>query len=123
MTDLKSRTMVKLGDSDLTVANKDEDIRGRSVLDSTGEKIGEVKDLMIDEGESKVRFMQIGAGGVLGRDQRAAQWNLRPGLRFPGCRTELAGHARVRRLRWHRYNRGIPPIVATLERRIRTIEV
>jgi sporulation protein YlmC with PRC-barrel domain len=66
MTDLKSRTMVKLGDSDLTVANKDEDIRGRTVLDSTGEKIGEVKDLMIDEGESKVRFMQVGAGGVMG---------------------------------------------------------
>jgi sporulation protein YlmC with PRC-barrel domain len=66
MTDLRSRNLVKIGDTDLKLASKDEDIRGRSVIDSAGEKIGEVKDLMIDDTESRVRFLQVGAGGVLG---------------------------------------------------------
>jgi sporulation protein YlmC with PRC-barrel domain len=66
MTDLKSRTLVKLGDTDLKLSSKDEDIRGRSVIDSAGEKIGEVKELMIDDTESRVRFLQVGSGGVLG---------------------------------------------------------
>ena len=66
MTDVRTHTLMKLSETDLTPASKDEDIRGRAVMDSTGEKIGEVKDLMIDEGESKVRFLQVGAGGVLG---------------------------------------------------------
>ena len=66
MTDLRSRTLIKIGDTDLKLASKDEDIRGRSVIDSAGEKIGEVKELMVDETESKVRFLEIGSGGVLG---------------------------------------------------------
>jgi len=66
MTDLKTRSLIKLGDTDLTVANKDEDIRGRTVLDSAGEKIGEVSALMIDDREAKVRFMEVASGGILG---------------------------------------------------------
>jgi sporulation protein YlmC with PRC-barrel domain len=66
MTDLKSRNLTKLGDTDLKLASKAEDIRGRSVIDSAGEKIGEVKELMVDDTESKVRFLQVGSGGVLG---------------------------------------------------------
>jgi len=66
MTDLKTRRLIKLGDTDLTVASPDEDIRGRSVIDSAGKKIGEVSALMIDDTEAKVRFIQVATGGFLG---------------------------------------------------------
>jgi sporulation protein YlmC with PRC-barrel domain len=66
MTDLKNRELIKLGDTDLTVANPDEDIRGRSVVDSAGEKIGEVDALLIDDTSVKVRFMDVASGGFLG---------------------------------------------------------
>ena len=58
--------LVDLGETDLTVATKDEDIRGRNVVDNTGEKIGEVSSLLLDEAESKVRFFEVASGGVLG---------------------------------------------------------
>lgn len=58
--------MVKMEESELTLANSDEDIRGRNVVDSAGEDIGDVKDLLIDEDEAKVRFLQVGSGGFLG---------------------------------------------------------
>jgi sporulation protein YlmC with PRC-barrel domain len=66
MTDLKTRTLHKLGDTDLTLADKAEDIRGKDVLDRAGDKIGEVKSLMLDEVEAKVRFLEVGGGGFLG---------------------------------------------------------
>lgn len=67
MTD-KNRmgTLVQLGDTDLTVADPDEDVRGRKVLDRTGEEIGDVDDLLIDDRENRVRFLQVGHGGLLG---------------------------------------------------------
>lgn len=58
--------LVRLSDSDLTVADRDEDIRGRDVLDMAGEELGEVNDLLIDEGEQKVRFLEVSSGGFLG---------------------------------------------------------
>lgn len=66
MTDNTRAALVKLGDTDLTVADADEDIRGREVVDPTGEKIGKVDGLMIDDRESKVRFMLVESGGFLG---------------------------------------------------------
>lgn len=66
MTDMKTRNLVKLGDTDLTVSNPAEDVRGYDVLDRSGEKIGEVKSLMLDDAESKVRFLEVGGGGFLG---------------------------------------------------------
>jgi sporulation protein YlmC with PRC-barrel domain len=66
MAKTMTRTMTKLGETDLTLSSREEDIRGRSVIDSAGQKIGEVKDLMIDQGESKVRFLDVAGGGVLG---------------------------------------------------------
>ncbi len=56
----------KLGDTNLTVADPDEDVRGRKVLDRAGEEVGTVDDLMIDDRQSKVRFLQIASGGFLG---------------------------------------------------------
>src|SRR5687768_5233295 len=66
MTDMKTRNLVKLGDTELTVSNPAEDVRGYDVLDRSGEKIGEVKNLMLDDAESKVRFLEVGGGGFLG---------------------------------------------------------
>jgi sporulation protein YlmC with PRC-barrel domain len=59
-------SIIELGDTDLSVARSDDDIRGRDVVDKSGEEIGKVDGLMIDERESKVRFLQVAAGGFLG---------------------------------------------------------
>lgn len=58
--------LLKLTDSNLTVASTEDDIRGRKVLDSSGEEIGHVDDLFIDEAEEKVRLLQVASGGFLG---------------------------------------------------------
>lgn len=58
--------MYKLSESDLTVADPAEDVQGRDVLDSSGDEIGTVDDLLLDSQESKVRFLQVAQGGFLG---------------------------------------------------------
>jgi sporulation protein YlmC with PRC-barrel domain len=58
--------LVKLSDTNLTLASRAEDIRGRDVLDTAGDEIGKVDDLLIDEQEQKVRFLQVSSGGFLG---------------------------------------------------------
>ena len=59
--------LVKLGDTDLTISNPQEDIRGRWVIDRNGEEIGYIDDLLIDDQGRNVRFLQI-ASGVVGVD-------------------------------------------------------
>jgi sporulation protein YlmC with PRC-barrel domain len=59
-------TLVRLSDTELTVADRADDIRGRDVLDISGEELGEVDDLLIDDGERKVRFLEVASGGFLG---------------------------------------------------------
>ncbi|MBW3633728.1 MAG: PRC-barrel domain-containing protein [Chloroflexi bacterium] len=56
---------MKLGDTDLTISDPQEDIRGRWVIDRNGEEIGFIDDLLIDDQERNVRFLQI-ASGVVG---------------------------------------------------------
>lgn len=58
--------LTQLGDTDLTLANPDADIRGRDVLDANGDKIGTVDGLIIDTEERKVRFLKVAHGGFLG---------------------------------------------------------
>lgn len=58
--------MVKLRDTDETVAMDDEDIRGYSVKDRNGEDIGKIDDLLVDAAENKVRFIEVASGGFLG---------------------------------------------------------
>jgi sporulation protein YlmC with PRC-barrel domain len=58
--------MTKLSDTTFAFADHSEDIRGRKVLDSKGEEIGEVNDLFIDQREGKVRFLEVASGGFLG---------------------------------------------------------
>ncbi|HET7636294.1 MAG TPA: PRC-barrel domain-containing protein [Candidatus Limnocylindria bacterium] len=61
----RSDTLLKLSDSDLTLANQDADIRGRTVRTGDDE-VGKVDDLLIDRDQAQVRFMEVGAGGFLG---------------------------------------------------------
>lgn len=58
--------LIRLSDTNLTVADPAADVRGRQALDSDGHEIGKVDDLLIDEEEKKVRFLRIGSGGFLG---------------------------------------------------------
>src|SRR5205823_1454428 len=50
----------------LTVADHTHDIRGRKVVDRSGEEIGDVDELFVDEGEQRVRFIRVASGGFLG---------------------------------------------------------
>jgi CBS domain-containing protein/sporulation protein YlmC with PRC-barrel domain len=65
MNEMKAK-LVRLSDSHLTLAEHAEDIRGLQVLDISGEELGSVNDLFIDERERKVRFLEISSGGFLG---------------------------------------------------------
>ena len=65
MADEKT-TLVRLGDTDLTVAEDAVDVRGRRVVDRDGDDIGEVDDLVIDDDERRVRFLEVASGGFLG---------------------------------------------------------
>lgn len=58
--------LVKLDDVGETIADKSEDIRGRTVIDKDGAKLGKVDALFIDEKEQKIRFLQVETGGFLG---------------------------------------------------------
>ena len=58
--------LVRLGDSDFVPANSEDDLRGKDVYDAEGQRIGSVEDLYIDRKEREVRFLEVGAGGLLG---------------------------------------------------------
>jgi sporulation protein YlmC with PRC-barrel domain len=60
----------KLKDTGLALADPDQDIRGRKVLDRQGAEIGHVSGLFIDTEERKVRMLEIRAGGFLGIGDR-----------------------------------------------------
>lgn len=59
-------TLIKLSDTDQTVANFHEDVRGRKVKDKDSNDVGTVHDLLIDDQERKVRFLLVEHGGFLG---------------------------------------------------------
>jgi sporulation protein YlmC with PRC-barrel domain len=59
-------SLSKLSDTGQTVANADDDIRGRNVKAKDGSDLGTVDDLLIDDQERKVRFLRVEHGGFLG---------------------------------------------------------
>ena len=65
----KVPTLSSLRDTDRTISSSDEDIRGRMVKDKDGTDLGRIEDLLIDEIERKVRFMEVASGGFLGLGQ------------------------------------------------------
>jgi sporulation protein YlmC with PRC-barrel domain len=58
--------MVTLGDSDLELANEDDDVRGLRVLDPNGHRIGKVDEIVVDEEERRARLLVVTSGGILG---------------------------------------------------------
>lgn len=66
MTTSAKTRFYPLKDTELTTRNRDEDIRGRRVVDENGDEIGDVDDLLIDDDENKVRFIRVASGGFLG---------------------------------------------------------
>jgi sporulation protein YlmC with PRC-barrel domain len=62
--------LTNLNDSGLLLADAREDIRGRTVVDRDGAKIGHVTDLFIDQTMRKIRMLEIHAGGFLGIGER-----------------------------------------------------
>jgi len=62
----KTAALKRLSDTELTVANPAEDVRDRQVVDGNGEELGAVEDLLIDEHDRRVRFLEVSSGGFLG---------------------------------------------------------
>ncbi len=59
-------TMIRLSDTDRTIPDPDEDIRGRRVVDRDGQQLGKVADLLIDDDAMRARFLVVEHGGILG---------------------------------------------------------
>ncbi len=66
MVEIGSSNLVALSDTDLTVADPQADVRRRKVIDATGEEVGKVDDLLIDDEQTKVRMLRVQHGGLLG---------------------------------------------------------
>ncbi|GGN63225.1 photosystem reaction center subunit H [Actinoplanes lobatus] len=59
-------TLTPLSETDQMIADPEQDVRGRTVIDSNGEKVGTVADLLVDTVENHVRFLRVTHGGILG---------------------------------------------------------
>lgn len=59
----ESATLVRLSDTSLTVQDPAEDVRSYKMVDKDGKEIGEVNELLIDERDKKVRFLEAESGG------------------------------------------------------------
>lgn len=66
MTPQSNAIISKLSESGQTITPADDDIRGLTVKDKDGKKLGKVHDLLIDAEARKVRFMLVEHGGFLG---------------------------------------------------------
>lgn len=67
MMDRKRTLMLRrLADTDLTVADPLQDIRGRPVFDRDGTALGMVDALYIDQTRKQVRLLRVASGGILG---------------------------------------------------------
>ncbi len=66
MTSNDNATIYALGDRGQTIDGSANDVRGREVKDTDGNSIGKVAELLLDDGERKIRFMLVEHGGFLG---------------------------------------------------------
>ncbi len=62
----RSGTMMRLSDSEQILADPQQDIRGRTVVDREGKEIGKVDDLLIDTQQKRVRLIRVEHGGLFG---------------------------------------------------------
>lgn len=72
MTAEETGTLLRLDDSDQTLADPVADIRGRKVIDRNGEEVGEASALLIDDKEHSVRFLEVESGGFLGLGEKTS---------------------------------------------------
>ncbi len=63
---MSASTLRRIHDAGETVANADEDVRGRKVQDNEGNSVGTIDGLMVDDAKNKVRFLCVECGGFLG---------------------------------------------------------
>jgi sporulation protein YlmC with PRC-barrel domain len=63
--------LVRLSDSEFILEDRAQDVRGLDVYDANGEEIGTVEGLYVDQEERKVRFLDVGAGGLLGLGEKS----------------------------------------------------
>jgi len=59
MDNMKHRRLQELDRSDFEIVNGEPDIRGWDVKNTTGQKIGEVEELIVDAQQKKVRYMVV----------------------------------------------------------------
>lgn len=55
-----------LSQSKLALSDSRQDLNGRKVRDGSGEDLGTVDELLVDDEERRVRFIVVRAGGFLG---------------------------------------------------------
>lgn len=58
--------VVKLSNDVTSLADKVADVRGYQVVGNNGNEVGDVHDLLIDEHDGKVHFLEVKTGGFLG---------------------------------------------------------
>lgn len=56
----------RLGETDLTLASGERDVRGVTVKDAAGDELGTVEGIYVDTEERKARFLIVVKGGLLG---------------------------------------------------------
>jgi sporulation protein YlmC with PRC-barrel domain len=61
-----SAGLVRIDDTELTLARTEDDVRGATVTGSDGEEIGKVASLYVDEPDRRVRLLDVESGGLLG---------------------------------------------------------
>lgn len=66
MAAIEESTLQPLSETELTVEDPWADVRDRKVLDASGEEIGKVDELLVDDTEMKVRLLRVEHGGFLG---------------------------------------------------------
>jgi hypothetical protein len=59
MDNMKHRRLQELDRSDFAITKGDPDIRGWDVKNATGQKIGEVEELILDARQQKIRYMVV----------------------------------------------------------------
>jgi sporulation protein YlmC with PRC-barrel domain len=62
--------LVKLSDSEFRLVDRAADVRGLGVFDQNGEQMGSVEDFYVDTLDRQVRFLEVGAGGILGLGEK-----------------------------------------------------
>lgn len=63
---MENPALIRLSETDQTIPNPAEDVRGRKVVDTAEEDLGKISDLLIDDTASHVRFLVVQHGGILG---------------------------------------------------------